>query len=436
MEAKAISSFQHLRKLLLAVLLISIIAVSAVAAYIYTKDSSSQATATIKSEPYVGVAFCGNTTAEAKALIDRTKNYTNLFVLDTGRSLLSRNESAVYDICDYATSNGLSIIINLGINSEYERDVTTWFWDANVTEMKANWTKRWGDKFLGMYYNDEVGGIQLDGEWAEFFYNASDRLTQSDIPAVRALQDIQTKMKFYRDTNSTPENYDMEANFFVNLVVRFYPGLAELNRNNVTSFTSDYGLYWWDYLGGYDVMLAELGWNASVAQQIAQVKGAARLQDKDWGSMITWKYNDVPFLDSAKSIYDQMLASYQAGAKYIMIFNYAKDNSTNTAEAMTDQHYMALYQFWQDIHSKEYEDNSGAVAALVLPHNYGWGMRNPNDTIWGFWHTDDKTDLIANNMYNLLVKYGTKLDIVYEDPAYPVAAAHYKNVYYWNQTIP
>ncbi len=136
----------------------------------------------------------------------------------------------------------------------------------------------------------------------------------------------------------------------------------------MTSFTSDYGLYWWDYLGGYDVMLTELGWNASVAQQIAQVKGAARLQDKEWGAMITWKYDDVPFLDGAKEIYDQMLASYQAGAKYIMIFNYAKDeNATNTAQAMTDEHFMALYQFWQDTHSKQYEDNSKAEAALVLP---------------------------------------------------------------------
>jgi len=387
--------------------------------------------------PYVGVAFCGNTTAEAIALIDRTKNYTNLFVLDTGRSELSRNESAIYEICDYATSNGLQIILNLGINGAYETDVTTWFWDANLTDMKANWTQRWGDKFLGIYYNDEIGGVQLDGSWAQFFHIAGDRLANSSIPAIRALEEIQTKLEFYRDTNSIPDNYDMEADFFVNLVVNYYPGLAELNRNNVTTFMSDYGLYWWDYLGGYDVMLAELGWNASVAQQIAQVKGAARLQDKEWGAMITWKYNDVPFLDSAKEIYDQMLASYQAGAKYIMIFNYAKDeNATNTAEAMTDEHYMALYQFWQDIHSKDYEDNSGAEAALVLPHNYGWGMRNPNDTIWGFWPTDAKTEQIAVNMYKLLVEYGTKLDIVYEDPAFPVANAHYKTVYYWNQTLP
>ena len=38
-------------------------------------------------------------------------------------------------------------------------------------------------------------------------------------------------------------------------------------------------------------MFAELGWNNSVAEQIALVKGAARLQDKEWGAMITWKYD-------------------------------------------------------------------------------------------------------------------------------------------------
>lgn len=392
----------------------------------------------IDSEPYVGVAFCGNSTAEAIALIDRTKDYTNLFVFDTGRSELSRNESAVYQICDYATANGLSIIINLGIDSATDDGVTTWFWGSNITDITGNWTERWGDKFLGMYYNDEVGGVQLDGSWKDFYEWVGDRLDSSKFPALVALNNIKAKLQAFADNGTAPEDYDLEADFFVNLVLNEGdPGLAKLNSINVTTFTSDYGLYWWSYLGGFDVMLTQLGWNASVAQQIAQIKGAARLQYKEWGTVITWKYNDVPFLDSAKEVYDQMLASYQAGAKYIMIFNYAKDeNATNTAEAMTDEHYMALYQFWQDIHSKEYPNNSRAEAALVLPHNYGWGMRNPNDTIWGFWPTDEKTNQIAVNMYKLLVEYDTKLDIVYEDPAFPVAAAHYKHVYYWNQTIP
>ena len=69
-------------------------------------------------------------------------------------------------------------------------------------------------------------------------------------------------------------------------------------------------------------MFAELGWNNSVPQQIALVKGAARLQNKTWGTIITWKYDQAPYLDSGKEIYNQMLTSYKAGAEYIIIFNY------------------------------------------------------------------------------------------------------------------
>jgi hypothetical protein len=32
---------------------------------------------------YVGVTFCGNTTTEAKLLIDKVKDYTNLLVLQS-----------------------------------------------------------------------------------------------------------------------------------------------------------------------------------------------------------------------------------------------------------------------------------------------------------------------------------------------------------------
>ncbi len=60
-------------------------------------------------------------------------------------------------------------------------------------------------------------------------------------------------------------------------VIMSDPGIENLTAANITSFTSDYGLYWWDYMGGYNVMFTELGWNVSVAEQIDLVKGAARL---------------------------------------------------------------------------------------------------------------------------------------------------------------
>ncbi|MCW4004500.1 MAG: hypothetical protein NWE95_11380 [Candidatus Bathyarchaeota archaeon] len=426
------SGFKRIGKYVVGALLITVLAVSILGFHMYYLGWSR-----VKADPgvFVGVAFCGNTTAEAKALIDRTKAYTNLFILDSGRSVLSRNQSAVYEACDYAVANGLSIIVNLGIYDVIEKNESTWFWLEPLDSIKQNWTQRWGDKFLGMYYNDEPGGIQLDGYWADWYRAYGENLSGHDHPALQALYEIYLKMLDFVYNGTEPENYDLEAEFFINEVLSDGdPGLSTLNAVGITTFTSDYGLYWWDYLGGYDVLFAELGWNASVAQQIAQVKGAARLQDKEWGAMITWKYDEVPFLDTPEKIYSQMLSAYQAGAKYITIFNYAKDDKGNTAAAMTKQHYLALERFWNDINNKQFVDKSSPEVALVLPHNYGWGMRNPNDTIWGFWSTDDKTQQIATIMSELLAKYGTSLDIVYEDSAYPVSKVEYKTVYYWNQT--
>jgi hypothetical protein len=120
---------------------------------LYFTDAKTRST----SIPLVGIAFAGNSSAEAKAQIDRTKNYTNLFVLAAGRSHLSRNQTAVMEICDYAVANGLKVILNLGISDPHENDSVTWFWSQPLDEVKRNWTARWGDKFLGIYVNDEPG---------------------------------------------------------------------------------------------------------------------------------------------------------------------------------------------------------------------------------------------------------------------------------------
>jgi hypothetical protein len=206
-----------------------------------------------------------------------------------------------------------------------------------------------------------------------------------------------------------------------------------LKAAGVATFTSDYGLYWFDYLGGYNVMFTELGWNCSVAEQIALVKGAARMQGKEWGAMITWKYSgESYYLDTGPQIYNQMLTSYEAGAKYIAVFDYPYNGSEYGA--LNSYQLIAMQSFWNDIHQKQFPDLSGPEAALVLPRNYGWGMRDPNDTIWGFWPPDDKTVTAAIATSILLAKYGVSLDIVYDDPHYPVANIGYQHVYYWNST--
>lgn len=386
-----------------------------------------------KADPnaYVGIAFGGNTTAETKLFIDRTKTYTNLFILDSGRNPISKNQSSVEEIGDYAVANGLSVIINVGINDVI--DGNSWFWQQqSLDSIKQNWTQRWGSKFLGIYYNDEPGGIQLDGNWAKWFRDYGENLSKVGHPATDALYNIYLKMLDYMYNGSKPQDYNLEADFFIQNALKEDHGLAALKTAGITTFTSDYGLYWFDYLGGYDVLFAETGWNASLAQQIALVKGAARLQDKEWGAIITWKYGSAPYLDSENEIYNQMLTAYESGAKYIAVFNYSPKG--DGVGLLQEEHFIALQRFWNDITQKKFADLSTPEAALVLPSNYGWGMRNPNDTIWGFWSTDEKSQQIGTIMSKLLARYGASLDILYDDPAYPLANVGYKNVYYWNST--
>lgn len=425
------SSSKRFRNIAIGVFLVVIMAVSFVAVQtLYFSPTKASG----KSMPYVGIAFAGNTSAQAKAQIDRAKGYMNLFVLDTGRSDLSRNQTAVIEICDYAVANGLSVILNLGISNPHQNDSVRWFWDQPLQEVKQNWTQRWGNKFLGVYDSDEPGGIQLDGDWKAWYARYGERLNQMKHPAMDSLYQIYQKM-LAAHNGSLPQDYTLEADFFINdVLIEGDPGLVALNAAGIRTFTSDYGLYWFDYLGGYDVMLAQIGWNVSIAQQLALIKGAARLQEKEWGAIITWKYQGHPFLDTGDEIYYQMLSAYQAGADYIMIFDYSKDLEGNSDVAMIDDHYLALERFWTDINTKEFIDLSDPEAVLVLPPNYGWGMRNPDDTIWGFWGTDEKTTQIATIMSMLLAKYGASLDIVYDDPAYPVANGGYKYIYYWNTT--
>ena len=372
---------------------------------------------------YIGVTFCGNTTAEAKLLIDKVKTYTNLFVLQSWN--VSRNETATKEICDYAVAEGLNIVLNLGVHNE-----STFSWQLPLLE---NAKQRWGNRFLGVYYDDEPGGALLDYNWSSFF----DRYSR-----YFAISPNSTMYKIYVDklkantSGFTPENYDREAEWFADGMRRWLDP-DRWKAAGITIFTSDYALYWFDYLAGYDVLLAQFGWNHTLAQDIALVRGAAQLQNKDWGAIITWKYTEEPYLDNGTAIYNQTLMAYEAGAKYVIIFNYPKI-SDNPYGIMTDEHFEALEKFWNDVMTvpnlRTIHDSSQAEAALVLPRNYGWGMRRTDDKIWGFWGPDEKSQQIWEISRKLLSQYGTHLDIVYDDPAFPVAGK-YPRVYYWNTTI-
>jgi hypothetical protein len=421
-----LNGFRLSRKYFVPLLLILLLEISTLGLFIVYPESITGASPRVN----VGVAFCGNTTAEGKLLIDRVKTYTNLFVMDTAGGFLSRNQTSVEEICDYAVANGLKIIINMGtIFTE-----NNWFWQStSLDAVKQRWMERWGANFLGIYYNDEPAGIQIDSNWQVWFKEHNSSLNSIEFPAAEALHEIYNRLEEAGKSGVRPQYYDKEAEFFIDYGLKD-TGLAALKDSGIKTFTSDYCLYWFDYQG-YDVMLAQLGWNISSTQQIDLVKGAARLQNKDWGTIITWKYTEAPYLDTGDNIYSQMIDSYEAGADYIVIFNYPYLEG-NDYGVMTDAHFNALERFWNNITENNSLPNlSGPEAALVLPRYYGSAMRRPDDTIWGFWGPDEKSQPIANIANKLLAQYGLSLDIVYDDPAYPISRVNYKTIYYWNSTL-
>ena len=354
---------------------------------------------------YFGVTFGGNTTSEAKLLIDKVKGYMNLFIVASWD--ISQNESALDDICQYAVDSGMSVIVYF----DYVFfDVEPWLWLQSWFETAQ---VRWGAKFLGVYLYDEPGGNQIDSnQW------------RSGPSAKRAMENASdysdAAARFVKDIPSTISWQNVE-------------------KVSLRTFTSDYALYWWDYLAGYDTVFVELGWNISLTQQIALCRGAANVQGKDWGAIITWTYYDPPYIASAPEIYQEMLMAYGAGAKYIVVFDYPTYPENNPYGILTEEHFTTMKQFWSYVQSyprSTYGEADGQVA-LVLPKDYGWGTRRTaqriEDRIWGFWPEDNNTQIIGQNMHMLLSRYGLKLDIIFDDPQFSYQE-RYTQIYLWNST--
>ena len=369
-------------------------------------------------EPYFGVSFCGNTTTEAKLLIDKTKDYTNLFVLQSGP--ISKNETAINIICDYAVDSGLDFIVFFG-----------WFdTDCPWQILWLDFAKdRWGDSFLGVYLFDEPGGVQLDYNWTSWWRHIQDVDPEF-------YQTIRSYIEKSENQTVTRDYAEATKRYLHNLWT--HVELDKLSERSIKAFTSDYALYWFDYLAGYDTIFAELGWNHNTAKHIGLCRGAATVQQKEWGTIIVWKDR---ISETSKGIYktgpemlDDMHISYEAGANYIIIFNYPTDPPGNPYGILTDEHFEAMQQFWNYM-QKTPEDygKTEAQAALVLPENYAWAMRKPDDKIWGYWGSDDLSPQIWELSQDLLDQYGLALDIVYDDPDFPIADI-YQEIYYWNYT--
>jgi hypothetical protein len=231
--------------------------------------------------------------------------------------------------------------------------------------------------------------------------------------------------------DSTPlQNSTAVANVFLNTEHQNIGTIG--NQSDVPLFTADYGLDWFDYKGGYDAVFGELGWNQPNTQNIALVRGAADMQNKSWGTMIDWQNLSPPTLMSGNQMYNTMKQSYESGAQYVVVFNYSPDN--NGVGLLQKEQFAAIQKFWKDVVENPRETNNvTAVDAFVLPTAFGGGLRNQNDNIWGLWPGNSTSQQVWSNLQTAIGKYGSKLDIVYSDPAYPTSG-RYQHVYYWNQT--
>lgn len=355
--------------------------------------------ASVDGEFFFGVSYGQETVEDAKLLIDKVKDYTNLFWM--GSWSITTNETALNEVCDYAAEAGLNFLVYFGFVSR-----STYPWHQTWLDTAK---ERWGDQFLGVYLFDEPGGKQIDtGGWNE------------DVVPV-----------FKENVSS----YGEAADFFVS-GISSTNSVMDVNARDIPMFTSDYALYWFDYLAGYDTVFVELGWNHDTTAQIGLCRGAANMQGKDWGAIIVWTYYEPPYLASGDEIMEEMLAAYRAGAKYVIVFNYAEDPETGEPHGiLQDEHFEAMQEFWT--YTRDNPSQHGATlgkAAFVLPKDYGWGMRHAADNIWGLWPADEKASLIWANMNKLIAQHGLELDIVYDDSRFNVGEK-YAEVYFWNATI-
>jgi hypothetical protein len=340
-------------------------------------------------EFYIGVevAYKNTNVSDVRDMVDKVRNYTNLFVI--GSIELTYNETALDESCDYIYNAGLKIVVLFTNVTNYSFNVLDWL---NSTQQK------YGDSFLGLYRYDEPGGDQLENQEFRFVKNTTT----------------------YADT-ATNFTYILQKHldYYVNDVDRI--------------FTADYGLYWWDYKTDYTAIFAEFVGNQSRQRHIALCRGAAQAHDKNWGVIVTWKYDNTPYLEDGNALYEDLKLAYDNGAKYMIVFNYPKIGPYGT---LTEEHFDALKKFWEYSHNNPQNfDSTKANIAYVLPKDYGFGLRSAEDTIWGLFPADELSSKVWDDVNKLVNQYGAEFDIIYNDVEFQKVRNRYSMVIFWNETV-
>jgi hypothetical protein len=340
---------------------------------------------------YVGVDVAFDNVDEIKTLVDAISPFTNLLIV--GSTGISYNQTKLNDMCQYIYDKGLSFIVFTNDHDPPAFPSREWIESAKNS---------WGDRFLGLYVYDEVGGKHLDQYPLRLFDKA--------------------------------DNYTDARNQFV-AHLEYLIQVAISNSTDIggfQTFSSDYGLYWFDYKAGYDAIFAEFALNYSRQLNIALCRGAAVAQNKDWGVIITHTYTEPPYFESGTKLYDDMVFAYENGAKYIVLFD---SNGNYTHGTLTVEHLHALKQFTEYAHSNPRNSESTSErTAFVLPKDFGYGFRGPEDKIWGLWEADDFSYNVSVLLGNLLQEYGNNLDIIYDDRV-DYNSLGYNKFIFWNGII-
>jgi hypothetical protein len=340
-------------------------------------------------EFYVGVDVAYGDFDKVKNLVDQVSGYTNMVII--GSIGITYNQSNLNRTILYLKDQNLYYAVFAAAGAKL----------VSINESVASYN----DNFVGVYYDDENGGRQLDLD---------------DRRSVRSAENYSdAAIQFIANIG-----YRLNGEFYENSSIPF------IVPSSFRLFTSDYALYWFDYVGGYDVVLAQLGWNYSRQLNVALCRGAANVHDKDWGVIVTWTYTEPPYLGSGEELFDDLVLAYENGAKYALVF----DSDENYAQStLSPEHLDALEMFWQYTkdHSRPADLLDGMVA-YVLPKDYGYGFRGSDDKVWGLWENDELSSKVSEDLGVLLEEYGYKLDIIYDDGL--ELDDTYKQYFFWNGT--
>jgi hypothetical protein len=378
--------------------------------FLQSPSHLAYAQAQSKPEVFVGVDVAFDNLTVTKQLADTLRPYTNLFIIGCDYGINPLNNSRLndlFDLCQYTYDKGYYFMI---------------FGNVFPIAQVVNHVRQYGDHFLGFYAYDELGGRQLDQANRSVYFTSATNLT-----------DAATK-------------YEKQVNNWLYNMSSFF--IPEFTRNFNTPkefklFTSDYALYWFDFKAGYDAVFAEFAWNYDRQLNIALCRGAATAQGKEWGVMITWKYPEAPYLESAAELYNDMKLAYDNGAKYIVVFD---TNKNWTANTLTEDQLGAMKMFWQYTQTNPQSDTTpSSRVAYMLPDGYAYGFRGPEDQIWGIWNADETAQLIgaglspninacqliSTSVKIMLDQYNSSVDIVYDEPVQPGATV-YRETVLWN----